>query len=115
MRIPQKFSTLATPTWSAARAFFLALVFFCVSAMQPVSAQLFFVNTDINISTFAGNETDPAVAANPNAPTNVFVASISSVTNGLFTAYTTNVTTWTSNIIASPGNTNLLPAYGEPS
>jgi len=128
MRIPKKFGSLATPARPAGRAFALALALFCLSAMQPVSAQSFFVNTDVDISTNKGNETDPAVAVNPNTPTNVFVVGVASaITNGgLFTTYTTNfnftnatATIWITNIVA-PGTTNtntLIPASatGQPS
>ncbi len=123
MRIPQKFDSLATLTHPAVRAFSLALALalFCLSAAQPASAQNFSVTGDVDISKFVGNQTDPAVAVNPNAATNIFVAAVSSATNGLFTAYTTNLAMWTSGIIAWGTNnstnltTNLVQAYGEPS
>src|ERR1019366_8267111 len=112
-RIPQKFDSLATLTRPAPRAFSLALALFCLSAMQPASAQQnFFLNADADISLFRGNETDPAMAVNPNAATNIFVAGVSSATNGLFTTYSTNSTTWAvPSIVASAANTNhLVPA-----
>lgn len=111
---------------SHAPGFFRIFLFAAILALaESVSAQNnFALNTTIDISKFGGSETDPAVAVNPNNSSNIFAAAVSSVTNGLFTAWSANVTAWTTGVIAgngtnlSPatGSSNLVPAYtyGEP-
>lgn len=103
------------------RARFLAMALLFLAAIQSAPGQNFALNQDIDTSKASGNETDPAVAISPNNVSNIFVASVTSRTNGLFTTYTTNQTTWITNLIASSTNngtnytTNLVQAYGEPS
>lgn len=120
-----------TASTRRATASCLAAAFLCLCLSRPAVAQVtnFTPTGDTDLSQFKGNETDPAVAVNPNNPTNVFVASVSSATNGLFTAYITNfpngtaTTPWTQSIIASSGtnfsptkgSSNLVAANGEPS
>ena len=125
MRIPQTFDTFATLTRPAAGTFFLALALLCLSATPPALAQNFSVTTDVDLSKFPGNETDPAVAVSPNLSSNspnLFVAAVTSATNGLFTSYANSASTvWTYKLIAGSTNgstnytTNLVQAYGEPS
>jgi uncharacterized repeat protein (TIGR01451 family) len=76
------------------------------------------LTASLDITKNKGNEIDPTVAVNPNSSTNVFVAGVcGSITNGgLITSYTSNLTTWTTNLVAAGGNSNgLPPALGQPS
>jgi uncharacterized repeat protein (TIGR01451 family) len=77
----------------------------------------FALNKTIDISLNKGNEIDPAVAVNPHSSTNLYVVSVcSAITNGgFFATMTTNLTTWTTNIVAGGANTNgLIPAGSQP-
>jgi uncharacterized repeat protein (TIGR01451 family) len=86
---------------------------FDLSLTTGTSYQLnYSVTGDVDVSKLKGNETDPAVAVNPNSPTNVFTVAVSSATNLLFTSYTANGITWTTGSITN-ANGNYSP-YGEP-
>ena len=69
-----------------------------------------------NLSKLKGNELDPAIVISPLNASNIFVAALSDVSPGIFTAYSTNQgKTWATNLLATNGSTNLPPTSGEPS
>ncbi|MGA2174351.1 MAG: hypothetical protein ABSH38_05130 [Verrucomicrobiota bacterium] len=96
-----------------ARAVLPAALFLVLG--REVTGQGFNPGTPVDISQYAGNEVDPAVAISPLNTANVFVAAMSDTSNGLFAAISANQgQSWTKAIIAN-GKDKLVQAYGEPS
>ncbi len=110
----------ATTTGSrwAAKILTLMVAAFALLATRAAFAQITpVVGTNlIDISTSAGNETDPSIAINPVNPANMaVVAATDGTTPGIFLSVTSDTgATWTSKIIGVGGD-DLAPAFGEAS
>ena len=99
------------------RALLLASGLFLALAQASFAQTKFTVGANLtDLSQLKGNEFDPSLAIQPGHPANMFVVSATDQAGlGLFVGTSANFgITWTTNLIATNGDPNLLPAAGEP-